>query len=357
MTDRARDDTGRFAPAATPKEPMPSMPAVAPQATIETAGPRPVARPAVDDSALRELFNTGLKDEAMRAGKEPQLLEIKPKVVAEPTAEPEEAKDTGVPAKATDTGALEQALKALRLDGYTSEMLGKLSADEQISLGKAATRRQTEISKRFDESATKLKAAEEAAATKAKERAGTDEPPARQPDTPRPAVKLAAAKLGLGAEDEPALAALQDEATAEVRAELGQAKVLIGHMANILFELQSSAARGRLPESIRQHVDDAAFNEKVTPKARAWMQVGAYEKLDEAIHDAAILHVQPLLEERAAAASAKKSALRENGAMSTLDRRAPIKPKSRDDILRAAFDAIEKGATGEDQVRAAMNGS
>lgn len=342
------------------------MTELAEQAVTEIAT---AAMPVDRDRIMREAFNQVVTAEAKESGKEPDLVQVPVRnadgkfakaTVAESSSVPVEAKETkaqdkseSVKTSVTDD-ALEQALKALRLDKYETADFDGMSRERIVALGSSAAKRQADISKRFEELSLKTKAVEEAAAAKTTERNGQDEPPQRQPSD-LAAVKLMAQKLGLSEDDEPALVAWQESVTAPIATELKQAQNLLGQMAEVVFTMRAEAVRGQLPESLKKLVDDKTFSENVLPRAQRLLRSGEYTSLQEALHDSAVIATRSAIQVEVESDRARTSAARENGSMSPVDRRSAPKPKSLDDRLKAAFELTEKGAT-EAEVRAAFSG-
>lgn len=249
----------------------------------------------------------------------------------------------------------DQAVKALRFAKYTTKDFEALGHDRVIALGAEHRKNQNEIDKRFEESAARVKALEEAAAAKSTERNGHDEPPKRQPEAFKAAVKLTAQAI-LNAEDpEDALTKFHEASTAPIRAELQESKGLMQQLVGIVFELQANSARGQLPERIRGLVDDKTFAEML-PKTRMLMASGGYTSVADALYDAVPRSLRESMDADASSAQAKKSALRENGQFSSADRRPTAKPRTDDDRTKAAIAAASMPGATEDSIRAAFNG-
>lgn len=271
-----------------------------------------------------------------------------------------EAKETAVQdvpepvaAKVTDE-EYEQAVKALRFAKYTTKDFEVLGHDRIVALGKEHHKSQVEVSKRFEESAARVKALEEAAAAKSAERVGE---PSKSPTTDFTAAVKLTAKAILDAEDpEDALTKFHEASTAPIHAELRETKQYLQQVVGIVFELQADRARGQLPERVRELVDDKLYQEVVLPKAQRWMASGERTSVADAIYDAATDAVRKTLNDEAMSAQTRKSAARENGQFSSVDRRPTAKPRTDDDRTRAAMAAASLPGATEESIRAAFNG-
>jgi hypothetical protein len=276
--------------------------------------------------------------------------------VGKAAAAGEKPKETVAQGKAQEKAPLaedpaqEQAIKALRLDGYKTEDLAVLGAERIKSLGLEAAKRQASYSQKLDELSRKASASAPAT-PKAGEPASAQAPVSQPPDL-RAVVKGFAETLGLSTEEgEPALTKFAEAITSPLRAELDQSKKLIDSMMNVLVVAEAMEARGKLPEDIRGLTDDAEFKEKVVPKALSlWSKrsEGEYDSFVDALSDAQTSIASGRILQEAASLRARKAEQREHGQLSSIDQRTPPKARSTEERQRAAFQVIARGGSEED---------
>lgn len=306
------------------------------------------------EAQLRAAFTAQIAgDKPVEKIEEPLVAAAVPAVVeTKETAVQDEP--APVAAKVTDED-YEQAVKALRFAKYTTKDLEALGHDRVVALGKEHHKVQSEVSKRFEESAARVKALEEAAAAKAPERNDKGQFVAPTKDLAA-AVKLTAQAL-LNAEDpEDALTKFHEASTAPIRAELQETKGYLQQVIGIVFDLQANSARGQLPERIRTLVDDKTFAEVMVPKARSLMASGEYTSVGDALYDSVPRSIREAIDAGNSSESARKSAARENGQLTPVDRRPTAKIKSPEERLKAAYLAAQRPDATEADVRSAMFG-
>lgn len=298
-----------------------------------------------DEGPVEALKHT---ESAVAAPARPVVVEAKETAVQDKLAPVTETK-----VSITDE-EYEQAVKALRFAKYTTKDFEVLGHDRVVALGKEHHRSQAEVSKRFEESAARVKALEEAAATRTTERLVEF---AKTPTVDFQAAVKLTAKAILDAENpEDALTKFHEASTAPIHAELRETKQFLNQIVGVVFELQADRARGQLPERVRELVDDKLYSEVVLPKAKKWMAAGERASVADAIYDASMDAVRKTLNDEALSAQTRKSVARENGQLSPVERRPTAKPKNSDDRLREAFRAASQSGATEADVRAALTG-
>jgi hypothetical protein len=120
--------------------------------------------------------------------------------------------------------------------------------------------------------------------------------------------------------------------------------------------MQAMQLRSKLPEDVRRLTDEADFEAKVVPRALQLFGDGrttGYTDFVEALRDASLAVGGTRLLAEAAEFRARKSDLRENGQLQSVENKTPPKAKSWDDRAFAAFKVIEAGG-GAEEARAAF---
>lgn len=310
----------------------------------------------IRESRSEDAFNAVLEREAQERGEKPAFVGKKGKLdqaqaVAGKSETKPEAKGTAVQDKGDS--AYEQAVKALRLDGYRPEDLEVLGRDRLIALGESASKRQSAYSQKLEELSKKA-AQGEAAAPKVTEPAKDQaSPAASQPFNLKEAAKPLLELLGDDAE--PALAKYAEAVTSPLRSELEQMKSVLSQMADDAVNAKVMQMRGKLPDEIRGLTDDAEYETKVAPKALQMYATGQYESFMDALREATLLVAGPRILSEAAEFRARKAEQRENGQFHSTETKTPQKSKSWDDRAFAAFKAIERGAS-IDEARSVFGG-
>lgn len=250
-----------------------------------------------------------------------------------PTAQPEESGDPAPVVDAEDTPQtetaenpteLETALRALRRDGYGSQVLDKMAKRDILAIGLKRAKNQEDVDKAFGD----LKSL--------REKAEKNEKPATEGNTPATVtadLSKILPKLAekLGDEEAPALVAQIVEAiAAPLRAELAELKA--SNARSVL-----DTARSRLRERFPGLSDESTWS-KVVEKAKQIS--GGYDNENDCLSDACrILNVSAAQASNGAA----ETRSRLNGLPSTSGRKPSNAAKSWEELGTDAMLALEAG--------------
>jgi len=265
---------------------------------------------------------------------------------AEPAPEVSKPQETAAPAegqaKPDEGDAAYESAKDL-------EVLGR---ERVIALGEKESSRSSEFSTKLNDLNNKLKARETATTSKPQEAQQA------QPNFDN-VVKPLAQAWGDEEVEKPLGVLAQTvyrQAREDSQKEISDLRASLEAVSAQMLDLSVQKSRDRLPEAIRQLADDATLEQSIKPKITALLATGAYESIDDAVRDAAMIVLGPKLHSEAASAQARLSQARANGSTLPLDGRQnqPAKAPLNDRVL-AALQALERGE-GDDAARSAFNG-
>lgn len=279
------------------------------------------------DQALDKLFKeAGWEDEPTEAAEA--------EAPADSEAAPEaktKTKDEQVERDPATEEALDKALKALRLDAWTTEDLATLSEAAIIRLGTQAGARQADVSKMIREASEKAKAAEAIAQT--------PQEPASQPVFDVKAAIKEAAEV-LGEDTAPALEKLVEKVTGHSESRSSALEAQNKQLGLRLIQLEVSVAKSELSGQWPELAQEARYQGVLEKTAALWKS-GDYPTLRDAMHDACMLKLGVPLKERGDASEVRKK--REAGQPRDESSQSPPRVKTVGEYQDAVLDKLFAG--------------